>query len=135
MRSEGQVERVLERMRHLGFLKNLLAELDEGIHRHNRRAATHGLQPVQGAKLFARIPGHSRAGGHARGRRQHRAVNGVAGSMPTWYVTDPRTGRVKHVEADAESTARWTAWSLWYGDRPRTDDEDRHYEAVEVIPT
>lgn len=60
MRSEGQVERVLERMRHLGFLKNLLAELDEGIHRHNRRAASHGLQPVQGAKLFARIPGHNR---------------------------------------------------------------------------
>ena len=60
MRSEGQVGRVLERMRHLGFLKNLLAELDTGIHRHNRRAATHGLQPVQGAKLFARIPGHNR---------------------------------------------------------------------------
>ena len=60
MRSEGQVGRVLECMRQLGFLKNLLAELDEGIHRHNRRAATHGLQPVQGAKLFARIPGHNR---------------------------------------------------------------------------
>ena len=59
MRSEGQVERVLERMRHLGFLKNLLAELDEGIHRHNRRAATHGRQPVEGEKLFARIPGHN----------------------------------------------------------------------------
>ena len=59
MRSEGQVKRVLERMRHLGFLKNLLAELDEGIHRHNRRAATHGLQPVKGAKLFARISGHN----------------------------------------------------------------------------
>ena len=37
IRSKGQVERVLERMRHLGFLKNLLAELDEGIHRHCHR--------------------------------------------------------------------------------------------------
>ena len=59
MRSQGQVVRVLERMRHLGFIKNLLAEHDDGLHRHNRRAATHGLQPVQGGKLFARIPGHN----------------------------------------------------------------------------
>ena len=33
-------------MRHLGFLKNLLVELDQGVHRHNQRAARHGLQPV-----------------------------------------------------------------------------------------
>ena len=55
-------------------------------------------------------------------------------TLPSWYATDPRTGRVERVEADAESTAPWVAWSLWYGDRPRTDDEDRHYAAVDVIP-
>ena len=54
--------------------------------------------------------------------------------LPTWYVTDPRTNLTKLVEADAEPTARWVAWIQWYGDRPRTDDEDLHYAALEVIP-
>ena len=54
--------------------------------------------------------------------------------LPSWYVTDPRTGATQLVEADAESTARWVAWSQWYGTGPRTDDEDLHYAALDVIP-
>lgn len=54
--------------------------------------------------------------------------------LPAWYVTDPRSRLTQRVEADAESTARWIAWSQWYGTRHRTDDENRHYTALEVIP-
>ena len=36
----------------------------------------------------------------------------------TWYVTDPSTGLVQSVEADAECTARWVAWSTWRGAAP-----------------
>ena len=53
--------------------------------------------------------------------------------LPTWYVTDPRTGSTSLVEADAQPTARWVAWTGWYGTRPRTDDEDLHYASLEVI--
>ena len=52
----------------------------------------------------------------------------------SWYVTDPRTGATQLVEADAESTARWVAWSLRYEPAPRTDDEDLEYAALDVIP-
>ena len=40
--------------------------------------------------------------------------------MPAWYVTDPSTGATLRVEADAESTARWVAWSQWYGSMSAT---------------
>ena len=52
----------------------------------------------------------------------------------SWYVTDPRSGATQLVEADAESTARWVAWSQRYGTGPRTDDEDLDYAALEVLP-
>ena len=32
-----------------------------------------------------------------------------------WYVTDPSTNLTQYVEADAECTARWVAWSRWRG--------------------
>lgn len=54
--------------------------------------------------------------------------------LPSWYVTDPRTGSTKLVEAYAKPTARWVAWTGWYGARPRPDAEDLHYAALEVIP-
>ena len=53
---------------------------------------------------------------------------------PTWYVTDPHTAAVQTVEADAESTARWVAWSAWYGSSARINDrDDAHYAALDVI--
>ena len=54
--------------------------------------------------------------------------------LHSWYLTDPQTGSAKLVAADAKPTARWVVWTGWYGDRPRTDDEDLHYAALEVIP-
>ena len=53
---------------------------------------------------------------------------------PRWYVTDPGTGATMRVEADAKSTARWVAWSQWYGAMPSDENADRHYAALEVIP-
>ena len=53
---------------------------------------------------------------------------------PTWYVTDPHTAAVQTVEADAESTARWVAWSAWYGSARIDDRDDAHYAALDVIP-
>ena len=54
---------------------------------------------------------------------------------PTWYVTDPSTGRVQRVEADAECTARWVAWTASYGGSARIDElDDAHYAALDVIP-
>ena len=54
---------------------------------------------------------------------------------PAWYVTDPHDRRlVQTVEADAESTARWVAWTAWYGSSARIDDrDDAHYAALDVI--
>ena len=49
-------------------------------------------------------------------------------------MTDPQTGSTKLVAADAKPTARWVVGTGSYGDRPRTDDEDLHYAALEVIP-
>ena len=49
---------------------------------------------------------------------------------PAWYVTDPSTGRVQSVEADAECTARWVAWTAWYGSA-RIDARGRKYLTAE----
>lgn len=51
-----------------------------------------------------------------------------------WYVTDPTTGITQYVEADAESTARWLAWSRWRGLAPTNDRDQAEYDALEVIP-
>ena len=53
---------------------------------------------------------------------------------PTWYVTDPSTGLVQSVEADAESTARWVAWSTWRGAPSLDEPDDAHYAALDVLP-
>ena len=54
--------------------------------------------------------------------------------LPTRYVPDPRTEAVQLVEADAESAARWVAWTQWYG-RPVTGERDEaHYAGLDVIP-
>ena len=53
--------------------------------------------------------------------------------LPTWYVTDPSTGRVQSVEADAECTARWITWTPWYGSARIDDRDDAHYAALDVI--
>lgn len=50
-----------------------------------------------------------------------------------WYVTDPNTGMTQYVEADAESTARWLAWSRWRGSAPANDADQSEYDALEVI--
>ena len=52
---------------------------------------------------------------------------------PQWYVTDPRTRLTQLVEGDAASTARWVAWSQWYG-TSIGDRDEAHYAALEVIP-
>ena len=54
---------------------------------------------------------------------------------PTWYVTDPSTGLVQSVEVDAESTARWVAWSTWRGAPPLDELDEAHYAALELVPT
>ena len=56
-----------------------------------------------------------------------------AGADP-WYVTDPSTGLTQYVEADAESTARWVAWSRWRGAAPADERDEVEYDALEVIP-
>ena len=53
--------------------------------------------------------------------------------LPQWYVTNPRTGATQLVEGDAESTARWVAWSQWYG-TPIDDRDEAEYAALEVVP-
>ena len=53
--------------------------------------------------------------------------------LPRWYVTNPRTGATQLVEGDAESTARWVAWSQWYG-TPIDDRDEAEYGALEVVP-
>ena len=53
----------------------------------------------------------------------------------TWYVTDPSTGLVQSVEADAECTARWVAWTRWRGTAPADELDEAHYVALELIPT
>ncbi len=53
---------------------------------------------------------------------------------PTWYVSDPHTAAVQRVEADAESTARWVAWTVWYGSAPIDARDDAHYAALDIIP-
>lgn len=52
----------------------------------------------------------------------------------TWYVTDPSTGLVQTVEADAESTARWVAWSRWRGSAPADERDEAEYAALELTP-
>ena len=52
---------------------------------------------------------------------------------PTWYVTDPSTGLVQSVEADAEPTARWVAWSTWRGAPPLDELDEAHYGALDVF--
>lgn len=53
----------------------------------------------------------------------------------TWYVTDPSTGLVQSVEADAECTARWVAWTRWRGAAPADERDEADYAALELIPT
>ena len=50
-----------------------------------------------------------------------------------WYVTDPSSGLTQHVEADAECTARWVAWSRWRGCAPADERDEAEYAALEVI--
>ena len=53
---------------------------------------------------------------------------------PTWYVTKPAAERVQGVEADAECTARWVAWTAWYGSSARIDArDDANYAALDVL--
>ena len=51
-----------------------------------------------------------------------------------WYVTDPSTGMTQYVEADAQCTARWVAWSRWRGAAPADERDEAEYAALEVIP-
>lgn len=51
-----------------------------------------------------------------------------------WYVTDPSTALTQCVEADAECTARWIAWSRWRGAMPADARDEAEYAALEVIP-
>lgn len=53
----------------------------------------------------------------------------------TWYVTDPSTGLVQSVEADAECTAWWVAWTRWRGAAPADELDEADYAALELIPT
>lgn len=96
MRSEGQVRRCLERLRHLAFLKNLLAELDEGIHRHNRRAATHGLLGSRAKDRFARIAGHNPPDGPT-GHEAHRLV-----AYPTYTELTGELTKLRQVLREAD---------------------------------
>ena len=50
-----------------------------------------------------------------------------------WYITDPSTGLIQYVEADAECTARWVAWSRWRGTAPADAHDEADYEALEVL--
>ena len=50
-----------------------------------------------------------------------------------WYVTDPSTNLTQYVEADAECTARWVAWSRWRGAAPADERDEADYAALEVI--
>ena len=52
--------------------------------------------------------------------------------LPRWYVTNPRTGATQLVEGDAESTARWVAWSQWYG-TPIGDRDEAESAALELV--
>ena len=52
---------------------------------------------------------------------------------PTWYVTDPSTGLVQTVEADAECTARWVAWNMHRGAAPADERDEADYAALDVI--
>ena len=52
---------------------------------------------------------------------------------PTWYATDPSTRLVQTAEADAECTARWVAWSAWYGSARIDARDDAHYAALDVL--
>ena len=61
------------------------------------------------------------------------ACAGPQPPLPRWYVTNPRTGATQLVEGDAESTARWVAWSQWYGTAVGERDE-AEYAALEVVP-
>ena len=48
-------------------------------------------------------------------------------------VTDPSTNLTQYVEADAECTARWLAWSRWRGSAPADERDEAEYAALEVI--
>ena len=50
-----------------------------------------------------------------------------------WYVTDPSTGLTQYVEADAQCTARWVAWSRWRGAAPADAHDEADYEALKVL--
>lgn len=50
-----------------------------------------------------------------------------------WYVTDPSTGLIQYVEADAECTARWIAWRRWRGAMPADEREEAEYAVLEVV--
>ena len=50
-----------------------------------------------------------------------------------WYVTDPSTGLTQYVEADAQCTARWVAWSRWRGAASADAHDEVDYEALEVL--
>ena len=47
-----------------------------------------------------------------------------------WYVTDPSTGLTQYVEADAQCTARWVAWSRWRGAASVDAHDEADYEAL-----
>ena len=59
----------------------------------------------------------------------HPDVYGIA-----WYVTNPSSGMTQCVEADAEPTARWLAWTRWRGAAPADERAEAEYAALEVIP-
>lgn len=63
-----------------------------------------------------------------------RETENVDSGATPWYVTDPNTGATMRVEADAKTTPRWVAWSQWYGALPRTENDDRHYISLKVVP-
>ena len=50
-----------------------------------------------------------------------------------WYVTDPSTNLTQYVEADAECTARWVAWSRWRGSAPADERDEAEYAALDVL--
>ena len=52
--------------------------------------------------------------------------------LPRWYVTNPRTGAIRRVPGDAESTARRVAWSQWYG-TPIGDRDEAESAALEAV--
>ena len=50
-----------------------------------------------------------------------------------WYVTDPSTNLTQYVEADAEPTARWVAWSRWRGAPPLDERDEAEDAALDVL--